>query len=151
MTTQKTGCSIDMTPIMTPYNRIHTPTMVKPAKPYEDYPLTAHAGGKWCKKICRKIHYPGPWDDPEGAFDLYQRYVEDPHLGRITTIPKDHGNTVLVPSQGLRKQKPKKPHPDFPLFPHHNGQWAKKIRGKLRKHSSNPSGGSCAAGIIGLA
>lgn len=46
----------------------------KPAKPYADFPLYAHAARVWAKRIRGKLCYFGPWDDPMGALD---RYLEE--------------------------------------------------------------------------
>jgi integrase len=54
----------------------------KPSKPYPEYPLTAHPAGYWCKKIRGKIHYFGPWDDPDGALTKYLEQKDALHAGR---------------------------------------------------------------------
>jgi integrase len=55
---------------------------VKPSKPYPEFPLTAHPAGYWCKKIRGKLHYFGPWDDPDGALTRYNAEKDDLHAGR---------------------------------------------------------------------
>jgi integrase len=73
----------------------------KPAKPYPDFPLTAHPAGYWCKKIRGKLHYFGPWADPDGALAKYLERKDALHAGRphrpdpqALTV-KDVANTFL--------------------------------------------------------
>src|SRR5262245_25091468 len=54
----------------------------KPNKPYPEFPLTPHPAGCCCKKIRGKIHYFGPWDDPDGALTKYLEQKDDLHAGR---------------------------------------------------------------------
>jgi integrase len=54
----------------------------KPAKPYPEFPLTAHPAGYWCKKIRGKIHYFGKWDEPDKALQTYLDQKDALHAGR---------------------------------------------------------------------
>jgi hypothetical protein len=58
----------------------------KPAKPYPEFPLFAHATKRWAKKIQGNTHYFRPWDDPEGALEKYMRDRDALHAG---LTPKD--------------------------------------------------------------
>jgi hypothetical protein len=54
----------------------------KPAKPSTDFPQFPHASGSWAKKIRGRLHYFGPWSDPDGALRKYLEQAPDLHAGR---------------------------------------------------------------------
>lgn len=79
----------------------------KPAKPYPEFPLTAHPAGCWCKKIRGKLHYFGRWSDPDAALKKYLEQKDDLHSGRkhrpdreALTV-KDAANAFLNHKQAL--------------------------------------------------
>ncbi|BBO33452.1 hypothetical protein [Lacipirellula parvula] len=67
----------------------------KPSKPYASYPLYAHAGGVWAKKILGKVHYFGPWSDPQGALESYLEKRDYLHGGlEPPTIAESVGELI---------------------------------------------------------
>src|SRR5215470_14253044 len=60
----------------------HPTAPAKPVKPYPEFPLFPHAAGVWAKKIRGKLHYFGPWSDPDGALTKYLAEKDALHAGR---------------------------------------------------------------------
>src|SRR5262245_30063724 len=79
----------------------------KPSKPFPDFPLFPHANGSWAKKIKGKLHYFGPWDDPDGALAKYLTQKDDLRAGRTprpdpaALTVKDAANAFLTAKEAL--------------------------------------------------
>lgn len=67
----------------------HSTTSSRPAKPYPDFPLYAHATRRWAKKIAGQTHFFGPWDDWQGALRRYLAQDADLRAGRKPARPAE--------------------------------------------------------------
>ncbi len=97
--------------------------MAKPTKPRSDFPLTPHSCGQFVKKHGGVQHYFG--SDPETAEARYHLWEE---AGRPRQVPEL--KSLPRRSDPAKPGKPKRPQ-GCPLWPHPNGSWAKKVKGRL--------------------
>jgi integrase len=85
----------------------HLIKLTKPNKPYDDFPLFPHNNGCWAKKIRGRLHYFGPWDDPDAALAKYLAEKDALHAGRkprpdaAAVTVKDVANAFLNAKQAL--------------------------------------------------
>ncbi|MCI0683715.1 MAG: tyrosine-type recombinase/integrase [Gemmataceae bacterium] len=77
----------------------------KPAKPSPDFPLTPHPSGRWCKKILGKLHYFGPWADPDGALAKYLAEKDRLHAGLTTADNPDELTVFSLCAKFLTTKK----------------------------------------------
>src|SRR5271166_5502883 len=77
----------------------------QPSKPTPDFPLFAHAAGVWAKKIRGKLHYFGPWHDPNAALNKYLEQKDALHAGRKPRESTDGTTVKELANQFLNQKK----------------------------------------------
>jgi len=77
----------------------------RPRKPYPDFPLFPHATRRWAKKIRGKLHYFGPWDDPDAALNKYLAQRDDLQAGRKPRDPQGGLTIRELANQFLTSKK----------------------------------------------
>lgn len=68
----------------------HHTQQQRPEKPCPDFPLFPHGCGQWAKKIHGRMHYFGPWADPEGAERALQAFLAKDASGRLPIAPANN-------------------------------------------------------------
>jgi hypothetical protein len=66
----------------------------KPKKPHPNFPLFAHATGRWCKKHRERFYYFGSWADPQAAGERFNREWSCSLEGRTPPPIDDDGLPV---------------------------------------------------------
>ena len=59
--------------------------IIRPEKPYPEFPLYAHGSGVWAKKFRGTTYYLGPWVDHEGALAEWHRIRDEIELGIVSS------------------------------------------------------------------
>ncbi|MES2788791.1 MAG: hypothetical protein V4719_04150 [Planctomycetota bacterium] len=76
----------------------------KPERP-PGFPLYAHASKRWAKKIRGRVHYFGPWRDPDAALEKFYRQWDDLKAGRTPRVQGDGPSIVDVVNKFLTNKE----------------------------------------------
>lgn len=73
--------------------------------PHPDFPLFPHGSGRWAKKVRGKLHYFGPWDNPDAALEKWLAEKDDLLAGRTPRPTRDGLNVADLANRFLTAKR----------------------------------------------